>query len=998
MQLVVDPRNRDTVYAVRDAFGNAQVFETTNAGQSWTNISNNLPSAPAWSLAIDPRTGYLYLGNDVGVFVSRNGGTTWSRLGNGLPTVQVKALELNQNTNFLTIGTDGAGIWQYPLDSAPGTQQVLTLNNAVIGSTTFYLTYNSQQTATLTYNGIGENGVVGSDDADNIQNALNSLSSITSTGGYVTVSANATDTAFTVSFVGGTLAGTTLAIAPTVTSTDGATMTQTFTYNGALTVLGGQVTWAGPIILGGATTLNVEGTQALPNGVSAAQLTVSNTISDLTAGSNPTLTKTGVGNLVLGNANTFGGAVVVQQGQLVIDNSQALGATESQLVKINAGSPNDSFTLTFEGKTTPALSVSDPNLAADVQTYLDNLSTIGGAGGSVLVSQGTGANSNVYTVNFLGTLAEQPLPQFIAIPTSTTATPTTVNVNTVVNASGTTVDAGAALVLETGLNLEPVTLNGDGIEFNGHYTGALRSLSSNNVYTGTITLATNSTIGVDTGGANPGTLTIGNGQGLGSIQGNGFSLVKELPGTLVLDDPNSFGLASGSGSFLLPIDDTGVISNAHGPGGNNPIVVTTASTNTLSTGETVVIAGVSGFAAVNSTWTITVLSNTTFSLNGSTGITGLGNGGAFTTAFANGIVVSQGVLDVENGSALGAAANTVTVLDTAQLQLQATQQLLTLNNPTASTTFKLSFNGSALTANILYTGNPLADSSAIQTALNNLSTISNVGASVTVSANAADTVFAITFTGWTPGRGLAADPDHDHLQRRHGDRQRWRHYHPRHPEHSPDRHRQQQLRGFGQRRQCQHHPGQRHPGRGRRLLPRDDSQQQRGHPDSLRQSHGQPDHRRRHWPGRQQHHGAGLQPGSTDRGRLADPGSQRGQQYLHRRHHHLGGHPAHSAERCAGEPGQQPGRHGQCRRQPSAGRQSADGSRGTERHQRGADPERHRVSQRRRPGKQPGRRQHSQPVGAPSPWHPTPPFAPTPAPLCKSAAACKMPARSRSRP
>ncbi len=95
------------------------------------------------------------------------------------------------------------------------------------------------------------------------------------------------------------------------------------------------------------------------------------------------------------------------------------------------------------------------------------------------------------------------------------------------------------------------------------------------------------------------------------------------------------------------------------------------------------------------------------------------------------------MLDVENASALGAAANTVTVLDTAQLQLQSTQQLLTLNNPTASTTFKLNFNGSALTADILYTGNPLADSSAIQTALNNLSTISNVGGSATVSANAA---------------------------------------------------------------------------------------------------------------------------------------------------------------------------------------------------------------------------------------------------------------------
>ncbi len=98
--------------------------------------------------------------------------------------------------------------------------------------------------------------------------------------------------------------------------------------------------------------------------------------------------------------------------------------------------------------------------------------------------------------------------------------------------------------------------------------------------------------------------------------GNGFSLVKELPGTLVLDDPNTFGLASGSGSFLFPSTPA---ASSPATSKTAPIVVTTASTAGLTTGETVSVAGVCGYTDANGTWTITVLSNTTFSLNGSNG-------------------------------------------------------------------------------------------------------------------------------------------------------------------------------------------------------------------------------------------------------------------------------------------------------------------------------------------------------------------------------------------
>src|SRR5439155_197819 len=107
----------------------------------------------------------------------------------------------------------------------------------------------------------------------------------------------------------------------------------------------------------------------------------------------------------------------------------------------------------------------------------------------------------------------------------------------------TIVAAGAALGLSSDLQAEPVLINGDGIPFNGHNTGALRNVANNNVYTGPLTLGTNVTIGADSGT----TLTIGedprgNLLGVGTITDNGqnFTIDKELAGTLVLANANTY--------------------------------------------------------------------------------------------------------------------------------------------------------------------------------------------------------------------------------------------------------------------------------------------------------------------------------------------------------------------------------------------------------------------------------------------------------------------------
>jgi len=124
--ITVDPRNRDTVYVIRQGAAGSglnRILKTTDAGRTWTDITANLVDIPGlstdiplWKTVIDPRNGNVYLGSDQGVWVLRAGTGNWDRFGVGLPNVQVKELDLNINLNILTVGTYGRSAFQFYLD------------------------------------------------------------------------------------------------------------------------------------------------------------------------------------------------------------------------------------------------------------------------------------------------------------------------------------------------------------------------------------------------------------------------------------------------------------------------------------------------------------------------------------------------------------------------------------------------------------------------------------------------------------------------------------------------------------------------------------------------------------------------------------------------------------------------------------------------------------------------------------------------------------------
>ncbi len=105
------------------------VYRSTNGGATWTNITANLPNAPANSLVADPQNAnVVYVGTDQGVYFTTQVASCgqslpncWSSFGSGLPgapAVALSAISGSTSGGVLLAATYGRGIWQTPLWSA----------------------------------------------------------------------------------------------------------------------------------------------------------------------------------------------------------------------------------------------------------------------------------------------------------------------------------------------------------------------------------------------------------------------------------------------------------------------------------------------------------------------------------------------------------------------------------------------------------------------------------------------------------------------------------------------------------------------------------------------------------------------------------------------------------------------------------------------------------------------------------------------------------------
>ncbi len=124
-RVTADPFDANTIFVSLSGFNGSNeepvhLYKSTDLGDTWVNVSGNLPNAPVNDILIDnvdPQR--WYAGTDLGVWTTQNGGSTWYPLGQGLPFQAVFDLYLHEGARELYAGTHGRSMWKVNLSELP---------------------------------------------------------------------------------------------------------------------------------------------------------------------------------------------------------------------------------------------------------------------------------------------------------------------------------------------------------------------------------------------------------------------------------------------------------------------------------------------------------------------------------------------------------------------------------------------------------------------------------------------------------------------------------------------------------------------------------------------------------------------------------------------------------------------------------------------------------------------------------------------------------------
>lgn len=120
--VALDPRHPRTVYVALSGYlrrwmpngkRSGPVWVSYNGGESFRNLSSNLPDVPGNSIVL--RNGRVYVGTDRGVFTAKQGvdRPRWTKVGRRLPNASVLSLRMNPQGSHLVAATHGRGVWTY---------------------------------------------------------------------------------------------------------------------------------------------------------------------------------------------------------------------------------------------------------------------------------------------------------------------------------------------------------------------------------------------------------------------------------------------------------------------------------------------------------------------------------------------------------------------------------------------------------------------------------------------------------------------------------------------------------------------------------------------------------------------------------------------------------------------------------------------------------------------------------------------------------------------
>ena len=111
------PLNAKTVFATVGGTGHRHVFRSDDAGTTWHDTDGGqLPDSPHNAIAI--RTDHpdtVFVATDAGVFQSTDTGATWSNISGNLPHTMSVDLVYHEKDQTLTVATYGRSMWRLSL-------------------------------------------------------------------------------------------------------------------------------------------------------------------------------------------------------------------------------------------------------------------------------------------------------------------------------------------------------------------------------------------------------------------------------------------------------------------------------------------------------------------------------------------------------------------------------------------------------------------------------------------------------------------------------------------------------------------------------------------------------------------------------------------------------------------------------------------------------------------------------------------------------------------
>ncbi len=134
--MAIKETNANTIWVTLSGYNSDAVYESTDGGNTWNNISAGLPEIPAYSIVQNKQSTnelHLYVGTELGIYY-KQGTDNWVEYNTGLPNVKIGEIEIYYDAtpadSKLRAATYGRGLWETPIEQ-PNTDFPNVLTDAV---------------------------------------------------------------------------------------------------------------------------------------------------------------------------------------------------------------------------------------------------------------------------------------------------------------------------------------------------------------------------------------------------------------------------------------------------------------------------------------------------------------------------------------------------------------------------------------------------------------------------------------------------------------------------------------------------------------------------------------------------------------------------------------------------------------------------------------------------------------------------------------------------